>query len=359
MAVALSFPHWICFCEIWEQPLVGVYTRQDKPVLEISSLRSGKFQEDVSVYVTENISGYRTMIRLNNQWRYSLLNESAGSEVVIGKEGYLYEQAYIDAWTGKDFLGEEEIRSRTADLKRLQDTLCAGGVESFIVFAPGKGSYYPEYIPDRFMSVTGPTNYDAFKTEMDRLDVNYIDLRDWFLRMKDTSQHELFPKTGVHWSKYGELLAADSMFHYVGSRIRQPLPELVIGAVHLADTVCNDEQDAERLMNLLEDIPDLRMSYVNWHIEADTTQKKPRTIVISDSYFWGMFNLGFSESVLDHGRFWFYGNTVYPDAYYTDCTIEDLSVPLELFSSDVVIWISTDANLRNFPFKVPEKFYGE
>ena len=67
-------------------------------------------------------------------------------DVVIGKENYLYEKGYIDAFFGVDFIGHDSIAISAYKLKMIQDTLAKLNKTLLIILAPGKGDFFPEYI---------------------------------------------------------------------------------------------------------------------------------------------------------------------------------------------------------------------
>jgi hypothetical protein len=79
------------------------------------------------------------------------------------------------------------------------------GKQVLVILAPGKASYFPEFIPDEMATITKlNTNYEGYKAELKESTVPFIDAHQWFRNMKDTSRYPLFPKCGIHWSKYGE-----------------------------------------------------------------------------------------------------------------------------------------------------------
>jgi hypothetical protein len=279
--------------------------------------------------------------------------------VVIGNEGYLYEKNYIKAHFGTDFIGKAEIENRTKKLKFLQDTLAKKGVDLIVVLAPGKGSFFPEFIPDEMQVKHAPNrrNFIAYRNAFREMGVNHLDFKTWFLNMKDTSSYPLFPKAGIHWSKYGEVLAADSIARKIGAMRNVKMPKLVVDEIVWSEENLMEDYDIGEGMNLLFDLPTYPMAYPKYHIATDSTTQPQKTLFVADSYYWGMFNNGFSRDLFGDGRFWYYNQGIYPDSYESPLNVKDINMVEKVEENDVIILLSTDANLYKFAFGFIEELY--
>lgn len=187
--------------------------------------------------------------------------------------------------------------------------------------------------------------------------IKFLDLRKWFLQMKDTSKYPLFPKTGIHWSKYGEIIAADSIVRFIESEMKREMPKIVIDSIVLSDTTKYADDDIEQAMNLLINIKDLPMAYPKHHIEADHIDSMQKVLTIADSYYWEMFNWGMSKLVFNKGQFWYYFKKIYPASFDSLQTVNDVDIIAELQKNDVIIILITDANMFDFAFGFVDKVY--
>ena len=61
---------------------------------------------------------------------------------IVGKDNYLYEESYIKAYLGDDFIGEKKIFNTAQKLKAVQDTLKSNHIDLIVVLAPGKGTFF-------------------------------------------------------------------------------------------------------------------------------------------------------------------------------------------------------------------------
>ncbi len=171
--------------------------------------------------------------------------------------------------------------------------------------------------------------------------------------MKSTSPYPLFPKTGIHWSKYGEVVAADSIIKYINSIQREKkVPELMIGDIETSINIRGNDDDIEKGMNLLFDIGDLQMGYPKFKVQKDSDAGTAKVLTIADSYYWGL-----SKDAFNEGQFWYYNKQIYPDSYTTPVNVKDINIIEEVEKNDVVILLSTDANLNKFAFGFIDQLY--
>lgn len=333
------------------KPLKGSFALQEGPIFSINGWFDGSYQSQKQLYIEENIGFRNFFVRVNNQIAYSFFNHARANGVIVGKDNYLFEEEYINAYLGRNFIGRDSIVDKVQKLKMIQDTLKTMNIDLFVVLAAGKGTFYSEFIPKRYFSEKkSTTNYEVYLEEIKKNRVNHIDFNHWFLEMKDTSSYPLFPKCGIHWSNYGDLLAADSIVKYIQTIRRIIMPEIRINNIELPDSVRDPDDDIERGMNLLFNIPDLKMAYPSFTIIKDSNTVETKVLTIADSYYWNMFNWGISKKVFNHGQFWYYSKQIYPDSYDKPVTVDEINFKKEIEKNDVILLMSTDALLGKFAY---------
>ncbi len=327
------------------KPLNGAIKSVEKPNLNLSSWFSEDFQSQTEKYLNQ-IFGFRNLfVRLNNQVNYSLFNIAQAKGVIVGKENYLYEESYINAYYGNDFIGEDDIIDQMIKLRSIQDSLKLKHIDIILVFAPGKGSFYNEYIPDRYHTLKGITNHQLYVKEAKSLGINHIDFSTWFINKKDSSKYHLYPKTGIHWSYYGANIAADSLVSYIEELRNIDMPDMVWDSIETKNELFGVDNDIEQGMNLLASISNFDMPYPKIRIDQEN-KTKPKAIIIADSYYWQLHNAGYSKSLFDQGEFWFYNNQVYPPRNKDGTKVKDLNLLDEIYQRDVVILMCTEPFLK-------------
>lgn len=319
----------------------------------------GNYFETVSNYHKQNFGLRPLYVRLRNQIDYSIFNKPNAKSVIIGKEGYLYEKQYIDAYYGRDYIGEDSIKKKVEKLKFIQDQLKKQNKLLLVVVAPGKGSFYPEYIPENLKSEKRVTNYQTYLKHFNEKGINHIDFNADYIRKKNKTQHVLYPKTGIHWSQHAMYYSLDSMVKYIEKKQQIDLPEIEIrGGAKTAEVKFKDN-DIEKGLNLFFGLDKPQMSYPEFRIIPDETKVRPKVLSIADSFYWQFYDLEVSDKLFTNGKFWFYNSLVYPDSKYGRGYVfaEYKNLFEEIQKNDVVILLASEANMYKFSFGFIEKSY--
>lgn len=340
-----------CFSVFKVDALSGAYEPKKEAKFSMSNYLNEIYQPLKEDHFNENFGFRNYLVRINNQFQYSNFKNTKSTGTIIGKEGFLFQENYIKAYYGTDFLGDTKIKEQVLKIKKAQGLLKTKNIDLIIVFAPGKASFYPEYIPNSFYRPKeSNTNYSSYTKEFLENSVNFIDFQNWFLQLKKQSKYPLFPKNGIHWSKYGELLAADSMIKYIGIKREIQIPQIKVDRLIISNMMRDTDDDLEKNLNLLFNLKDLDMAYPLFDIKINKNTLKPKVLTIADSFYWGMFNWGIGHQVFNDSPFWFYNNTAYYNFGKSAIEVSKLDFKKEIEQNDVILLITTDANLPDFPF---------
>jgi hypothetical protein len=339
-----------------EKPLKGAYTEIKDTAFTIKGWFDGNYQKHEEGYLNQNF-GLRTFyVRLNNQLDYSLFNKSNAENVIVGKGGFLYAGDYINAYYGNNFIGKENLETRFKKLKAVQDLLASKGIVLEVVFAPGKATFYPEFIPSAWVTEKKLTNYEYARNLCSKTGISFIDFNSWFLKQKDLSPYDLYPKTGIHWSNYGSLLAIDSLKNHIQSSTGLKLRSFAIDNVSFSDSLLSPDNDLGETMNLLKDIKTLPMPYANYHWLDDNGAVKPKALFIGDSYFWNIYYQGLTNNFFTDCKFWYYNETVYPENE-PERNVKKLNLAEELTKYKVIVLMATECNVHDIGWGFIEKTY--
>lgn len=339
--------------EILEIPgLKGSFKEVPDSQLSVNSWFEGSFQEQKGEFINNHFGFRNVLVRLYNQIQYSLFNEVNARKTILGENGMLYETEYVRAGLGLDFMGETNLKINVKKLGAVRDTLERLGKEFIFVLAPGKGTYYPEYYPEKYNdSIQSQTNYELFSLLLKKNDFNVLDLNEWFRNAKDTTIVPLFSKTGIHWTKYGEYLVMDSLLQYIEELQGAQLPSLVLDTILTTSEFYNTDDDIEQSLNLFSDIPDYNnLIYPVFHFEVDSNTVRPKVLTIADSFYWGLHNSGLTDNAYENGNFWYYFEEVYPPRFGGETKVSELNLTKELGDFDMVIVLCTEINIYSFGF---------
>lgn len=327
--------------------LNGSYQITEKPQFLFTNWFSGDFQKQMGKWQNENFGFRNLLVRTHNQIGFELYNKSYANFVVVGKENYLLDQTYIDAYTGRDNIGANKILNKVKDFEKFDNYLNGLNKKLLLVFAPGKASFYHEFIPDKYLKDITTTNHSMYVKYLAESKINYIDFKTWFDLLKSKSPNALFPKNGIHWSTYGALLAADSLLKYsskvIGYDISKPMIEKLEWKYELQDV----DQDVGLGMNLLVGPKNDSMPYPKFRFSKNENVKKPRVLLIGDSYCWTMPLAEMNANSFESLNFVYYNKELHPFGKEM-VPMDKVNTADLLASSDIVIILSTDANLNEF-----------
>ncbi len=344
------------FKPVEEKPLHGAIAKAERPSFSLHAWFDESLQRDAEAWINQHFGFRNSLVRLYNQTRFWLYNKASARGVIVGKDDYLYEENYIKAYYGRDYIGDSLIRKRVERLVYLQDTLQQMGKTMVVCLAPGKGQFYPDYIPDYLRGEKSRTNYQQLKADANQLGLNYIDFNAWFLKLKKDSPYPLYPKTGIHWSHYGSDLFIDSLLHYIEVKRHVDIPDFVVKKRYLSEDYQTPDIDIEQGMNLMFPLKKFPMPYSEYSFEGQN-KSRLKIMVISDSFFWQIFSMGIMAKVFDDGEFWYYDRQIFQPSKPKPTMVDYVDIRKKLLDTDVVVLLSTDANLNNFPWKFDEKAY--
>lgn len=341
------------------QPLHGI-NRIDKQDISFNwkELISGRFQENTDQFVRQNTGLSSYWVRLHNEINFRAFRYSNTEKLVLGKNDCFFEEIYITEYLGHNYIGKHFIQKKVANLKRLQEILEKQYHKHLLlVFEPGKASFAPESIPDRYHpELKGTSNYEGFTKECAQQGVTFLDLNHYFVEMKPTSPHKLYSKYGVHWSSYGLWLAADSLTRFIERTCAINLPDcLVLGdsnSTHNKDL----DFDMEPPMNLLCELPHETMNFpIRTFLYDSTRHARPRAFIIADSYYWSIWNSGITENLFSENTFWYYNRTVWPDIWDPIVWADKTKLAETIGNHDLILLMITEANLYDFGWSFVEE----
>lgn len=335
-----------------EKPLNGSFQIPAKPKLSVKTWFNDSFQEKFNPYLDQTIAFRPFLVRINNQIAFTIFDTALANGVIIGKKNCLYEKNYIEECQGRNFVGEEKIRKEVEKAKILQALLEERKQHLIIVLAPGKGTYFPENIPDNYLNPAKefPTNYKSYKKHFTESGINLIDFNAWYISMKDTSRYPLYTKAGIHWSTYGVALAVDSLVNYMEKQAGIDMPDFGWDKLELTRKPRETDDDIAKGMNLLFPVSTEILAYPHLTYKNSHEKVKPNVIVIADSYYWCILGPGIAASLFNENQFWYYNQEVYSSSWQGAKKFTEISKNDELKKPKFIIVMFTDANLYKFPY---------
>lgn len=337
--------------------LFGSFETKPYPKFSWSTWYNGTYQPAFEEGLNQNMLIRPAFVRVNNQINYSFFNLASAKSVVVGKEGYLFEDGYINSYLGLDGPSEGAVRLKIEKAKYVQQELEKRGKHLLILLVPGKGSFYPEYIPDRFHVENKKTSYYELLTKhLPNSGLNYIDLKGYFLKLKNKTPYPLYPKQGIHWSNYGASLAMDSVIKYIKYNFDFDLPTFSVKEIEAPNECRDTDYDIGTGMNLMFKMPHNQMGYPKVVFNTDSTKVKPNVLTIGDSYFWTMIGLGLNRNAFNNSLFWYYNKTVYEETTPKG-PVDSYNLRNDIDKQDIIILLQTEVYYNNIGMGFIESAY--
>ncbi|MFM2017456.1 MAG: hypothetical protein RL007_1112 [Bacteroidota bacterium] len=332
---------------ITERKLGGYSMHQGElqPQLSDTSWLDGSFQTDFEVWYKYNFGFRNTFVRFNNQINYTVFDTCIASDMVVGKNGFLFYRNYLTAYCGQDYSGDEYISLNAAKIKELQDTLHKHDITLIVALAPGPASFFPEFVPDDYSLKSGVTTYSRLTSILKNSGVDFIDFNKWFSIMKGSSSYPLYTLSGTHWSCFGAALAADSLVKYVEAKRAIQLPTLEKSGLEISQSLRLPDNDIYAVANLWQDYIPQTVAYPKWQYVASGSEPPLNLLAVGDSYFDViLYNTDLRYKCFKSIDFWSYNSVVFNangDLVNQAC---DLSAGDEIQKHQVVLLIATEAN---------------
>lgn len=318
----------------------------------------GTYSGNKEKYINEQFGFRNFFVRFRNQIYFSLLKVPTANGVIIGKDNFLYEEKYIASYTGVDFIGVSAVRKNIEKIKFVSDTLKKLHIDLVLILAPGKASYYPEYIPDSYFinSDTINTNYKWVAKMAQETGLNYIDYNALFMKKKGSTKYPLFPKTGIHWSFYGAYYACDSLIKYIENIKQKQLPHFKYDKIKWDSNLREADEDIALGLNTLFDIPHFKMAYPEIEYYDTINKYRPRTLTISDSFWGNIFWEKLPLHLFRKPEYWYFYNQTYD---YGPGAVNPLAFDLKekIESNDVIIILATEAHIGDMGWGFIEDAY--
>ncbi len=333
--------------------LEGVSPKAELTPFSLKSWWDGTFQQQRNTLMNDSIGFRPDLVRMNNQLDYSLFSKINASSIVLGKDQYLFERTYLDEYNGVGYMGDSTIIKVCTKLKRVQDTLAKLGKTFVVAYSPSKAYFFSEKIPDYLRRLPRPkSNYDGFKHFGDSLKLKLLDYNEMFKSMRDTSKQVLMSRQGIHWSKYGGVVAADSMIKYIERERDISMPHIKIVNLKRTDTAQMPDNDLAQILNLIYPMHKEVLTYPDCeYVGKDAT--KPKVIYIGDSFLWLWIGNHLMEETNKDWEFWPHFHEVWTLRTITGKEngprlMENYDWKGSVEKADCIVFMFTAINLRGF-----------
>lgn len=349
-------------------PLEGVTASMSEPKFSWEAYRTSEYQTQLEGYLDEHYGFREPLVRLYNQFLFDFFRKTYTKEVVIGEDNWLYFEQHVNEYYGTEmyrwYHSKEEACAdfdREARLMwKLRGVLQDYGIEFLVFMAPDKGFLYPEHLPDRERDTTTVNAREYYSAKFDEYGFPYIEMTKWFIELKeaDTLPYSLMPQAGAHWS-FSAVLAADSLFRFMGSLNGQRFPELEIGPLHESSRwIKSGDRDLENILNLMRILPHRYDKLLDAEVTVvkDSATIWPSVLFVGNSFLWRMHDFIPFDEMFRSSEYWFYNSTAHFGKDYDEkAEVGKLDILQKILDNDYVVWFTDGNQMYKMSYGFTEK----
>ncbi len=168
-------------------------------------LLSFKWQKDESLeeQIKENLFLKKELIHLYGKINHTLFKESGNSQVVVGKEEWLFFGETLPDYLGKTNYSKDELEYMGQKLLEIQNHVLANGGGFLFICAPNKNTIYSKYMPWYYLKKSQESNWRQLAEVLNKKGINYIDVEQVF---SQEVEYNTYYQSDSHWNHQGALL---------------------------------------------------------------------------------------------------------------------------------------------------------
>ena len=335
---------------ITERPLSGVEEIPSEVPLTWITWTDGSFQEN---YAHRSLGrmGFRSpLVRMGNQLDYDLFG-LLFDNTHAGKDGELFRHSSFRAVTGRDAIPDEQIAYHSNHITYLQQYLSQRNIWFLPVLTPSKLRCMPSSLENEDLDPVRKTNYQRYLDAFNEYGLSYLDLTGELTRSVAEGGDRVFPKTGSHWTDHGAVMGFQQILRFMEAVDRKPYANFMVKGYERSNIMRGTDADAGDILNLLRDFPADTVAYPVLVFEERRPENRPKVLVISDSFWWKIYDQGLHDNVFAPGsQFRYYNWEVWSDAWEDSRTADQFDLRKSIEEVEWVILCANEANLHKFPF---------
>lgn len=288
LCLLILFGIAVCsFCGVFPQTVLGGVTAEKAqfPQWSAEAFGEGEYQSELEGWINENFPFRSYLVKCYSQFLYSVMKESSNSNVVMGKDNYLFEKGYIEHMRIDGWDMRYAYKTYASNLKIIQDAMEAQGKTFFYIVSPSKAEILPERVPFYFdvEEADEVTHHDVLVFFLEEYGVNYYDTSHTMQQIKQEGHYLPYTKNGTHWTHYATARAVRDVFEHLyiqtGTRLLEPQITVIDGETH-----SGEDLDLQKLINVSYAKEDDIYAQVDIRYELPENYVPPKVYLFGTSF---------------------------------------------------------------------------
>ena len=173
-------------------------------------IKDGKFNVNFSTeyesWFNDRLPLRANLLAISNFFKSELL-KAPSSNVIVGKDGWLYYESESADYMNTNALTKDQINAVGITLSLIEESINNKGGRFTFVAMPNKASVYDEYFPSSYKK-SEENNLTLINKKLDELKVTHVDM---LKVMRDNKEKGIYHKRDSHWNYQGALIGYNAI----------------------------------------------------------------------------------------------------------------------------------------------------
>ena len=170
-------------------------------------------EEPLEEQIKESLFLKKELIHFYGKINQHVFKESGNSQVVVGKEDWLFFGETLPDYLGKLNYSKEELEQMGEKLLQIQNHVIASGGKFLFICAPNKNTIYSKYMPWYLLKNPQESNGQQLIEVLQEKGVNYIDVEKI---LDQRVGYNVYYQSDSHWNYQGALLIYNEIMKRTG-----------------------------------------------------------------------------------------------------------------------------------------------
>ncbi len=166
------------------------------------------FPNEFESWFNDNMPFRSELLSFNNIIKSEILKVPS-SNVITGKNGYLFYESESKDYMNTNEMTESEINSITITMSLIQEQINKNNGNFTFVIMPNKSTIYDEYMPDYYKK-SEINNLTRIQEKLKKYNVNYVDMKKLLINNKNEN---IYHKKDSHWNYKGALIGYNAIMN--------------------------------------------------------------------------------------------------------------------------------------------------
>lgn len=197
----------------------GDSDKEKRDLADVPSIKTedGKLNFDFfsqfETYFSEHFALRQQLVTADGRIKAALLGTSPNSDVIVGKDGWLYYGDTADDFLNINTLSRRGINNICNNIELINRYCEQNGAKFIFTVAPNKSSVYPEYMPFNYVEADNKDNYEMLSETLEGTPY-WCDMKAAL--MDATASIPLYHKTDTHWNNLGAYVGHVTLMDMLG-----------------------------------------------------------------------------------------------------------------------------------------------